>query len=127
MGNHKSKPCNPSKLIFLDIDGVLNNANTVVTTLYVVEEDLAILLKRLIESVPKSALVLSSTWRYKETTRNILINFFKQFNIPIYISCTKNLGTNRVDEILLWLCENTTFKVEGWENLKFTIYDSRFP
>jgi len=121
-------PKAPGKLIFLDIDGVLNNASSDVTQLYVMEEDLLILLKRLLDQIPNCGLVLSSTWRYKEVTRAKVIQFFHSANVPAYISCTPNLGTNRVDEILTWLYENTDFCVEGWEAIKTLLpVESRFP
>lgn len=109
--NEQKPSCRISKLIFLDIDGVLNNGMSDVNQLYVVEEDLAIILKRIIRATGKdsTAIILSSTWRYTETTRMKLKKFFDSFGVPHFISCTPNLGTNRVDEILLWLKENTDF------------------
>lgn len=38
---------------------------------------------------------------------------FKAENIPMFISCTPNLGTNRTDEIICWLQDNTDFNEDG--------------
>jgi hypothetical protein len=107
----------PTKIIFLDIDGVLNNAKSDVSQLYVMEPDLMKLLKKILQSVPGCGLVLSSTWRYTKTTRARALEFFQLVDLPSYISCTPNLGTNRVDEILCWLKENTNSDAFGIHNL----------
>jgi len=121
----------PSKLIFLDIDGVMNLSQTTVEKLSVMEEDLLILLRQLVRDVPHSALVLSSSWRYKECTRKIARDYFNDQRIPLFISCTPNLGTNRVDEILWWLAANTNL-LEGKAECEKVIQllkgpESRFP
>lgn len=115
MGNYASKNP-PTKLIFLDIDGVLNCVCSDVTQLEVVEEDLSIILSRLLQAIPGYALVLSSSWRYKEQTRAKLRQFFAAFGVPIYISCTPNFGRDRVDEILWWLATNSDY-FEGKEGM----------
>jgi hypothetical protein len=115
----------PEKLIFLDIDGVLNNAQSDISQLYVMEKDLLKLLKKILKSVPKCGLVLSSTWRYTQLTRDKVKEFFNQYGVPAYISCTPNLGTNRVDEILCWLQDNTDFNADGLQGLHLPTKSSK--
>lgn len=98
------------RLIFLDIDGVLNNADSDTTEKYVIEEDLIERLKKIVDSVPGCAIVLSSTWRYKLFSREKVKEIFASHKIPLYISCTP-YGSNRVDEIGCWLGTNTDFPV----------------
>lgn len=97
-----------TKLIFLDIDGVLNNSKSDLSQLYVIDDDLIKILKDIVNQTGAN-LVLSTTWRYTTNTRELLKKYLKENDIPCYISCTPNFGTNRVDEILCWLNENTDF------------------
>lgn len=73
MGNKSSVQAKPKtekaeKIIFLDIDGVLNNAKSDISDLFVIETDLLQILKKIVDSTDAS-IVLSSTWRYTEETR----------------------------------------------------------
>jgi len=115
----KSSEIPITKLIFLDIDGVLNNSSSDVKQLYVMEKELLNILREIIIDVPGTAIVVSSTWRYTNTTRQKLLEFFESVGLPYYLSCTKNLGTNRDDEILHWI-ENTDFfeHDENWERIR---------
>ena len=110
MGNTNKSTINikPTKIIFLDIDGVLNNAKSDISELFIIEKELLRILKKVI-IVTNAVLVLSSTWRYTEETRTKVINFLKSEHIPSFISCTPNLGINRTDEIICWLQDNTDF------------------
>ncbi len=97
------------QIIFIDIDGVLNNAESTVTQLYVIEDDLTKLLKHLVDQIEGSILILSSTWRYTQLTREKVKTAFENNGVPCYVSCTPNLQINRVIEILVWLRENTNY------------------
>lgn len=100
------------KLLFLDIDGVLNNAKSDVSKLYVVEKKLLEELSKIIEATG-AKIVMHSTWRYTPTTREKFNDYITAFNkkakykIPLPISYTPNFGTSRPEEILWWLQENT--------------------
>jgi hypothetical protein len=122
----KRKPNLPEKIIFLDVDGVLNNVKSDCSRLYVMEPALLGLLKKLLQAVPGSALVLSTTWRLTPTSRAQVLDFFKANNVPRYISCTPNLGTNRVDEILCWLQDNTDFDESGIQKIGLPTKLSKF-
>ena len=91
------------KLIFLDIDGVLNSRNTPNPRdfPYIVDEELLARLRRLLERTGASV-VLSSTWRYDPAG----IYSAKRYGIP-FIDVIPDLPHEpRCKEILAWL---TTF------------------
>lgn len=95
-------------IIFIDVDGVLNNANSDIGNLYVTEPALLELLLQII-IMTNGILVLSSTWRYAETSRGKFIKALADNNLPCFVSCIPNLKINRTDEILVWLKDNTTY------------------
>jgi hypothetical protein len=111
----------PPKLIFLDIDGVLNNANSSVFELCVIEDELVNLLKEIVDKTG-AKIVLSTTWRYTKETRQMVNDSLIKNQVPIYINCTPNFGINRTDEILCWLKENTNFKCP--DNPEFNVLSS---
>ena len=88
------------KIIFLDIDGVLNNHNTLGESLNW-EPDLVEILNRVIKET-KAKIVLSSTWRWIERYRNIIKNDMK----IDFIDVTPKLWEERGHEIQAWLDEN---------------------
>lgn len=99
------------KLIFLDIDGVLNNRDVSrgehdESQYYEMHQSNLSSLKRLLKET-NATIVLSSAWRNSEESRSQVKKFFMKNNIPLYISITPNVGP-RLGEILLWLKENTT-------------------
>lgn len=88
------------KIIFLDIDGVLNNYHTLSEGLNW-EPDLVKILKRIIKETG-AKVVLSSTWRKIKSYRDIIQNdmWIK------YIGKTPILWKKRGIEIQEWLDEN---------------------
>jgi hypothetical protein len=88
------------KIIFLDIDGVLNNYNTLGERLSW-ESDSVKILKRIIKETG-AKVVLSSTWRKLKIYRDIIKNDMK-IN---YIGKTPVLWKKRGIEIQEWLDEN---------------------
>lgn len=109
------------KILFLDVDGVLNNLQ-VLSTKEELGRDHLLLLKSIV-NVTNCEVVLSSSWRILEEWKNTLKHAFTEHNIPFWISETPQLkGENfcivpRKNEILLWLTENVT------ENTKVVILD----
>ena len=107
------------KVIFLDIDGVLNNTSTEETfeDYYFVEDEKVELLKQLVTRT-NAKLVLSSTWREGWYAREHIENPSKSFQSAIrlfealekklseydleLLSYTEDFGT-RGQEIDLWL------------------------
>ena len=73
MGNNQAN--NSIKIVFLDVDGVLNSLNYTpvqdvkcVDDLYVIEEEKIKLLKEIIIKT-NAKIVISSTWRNNENTK----------------------------------------------------------
>ena len=119
------------KLIFLDVDGVLNRD----TTEQHFEDDCLGALKYLVDKTG-ARIVLSSTWRYTEETRESVRAKLKEKGImapeddflgytphlgmiekiPMYPSCDSHV--TRTDEIFLWLQCNTVPEGSTREQLK---------
>lgn len=100
----------PYRLIFLDIDGVLNNRLSAGQLSCPLISALARMVHRVGATV-----VLSSMWRLKLKHRLKVVAAFLQHGIPLFISCTPHLRYadgdwrySRVQEILAWLQRNTT-------------------
>ena len=126
------------KVIFLDIDGVLNNTSTEETfeDYYFVEDEKVKLLKQLVTRT-NAKLVLSSTWREgwyaKEHISNpspsylSAIRLFEALKQKLseygleLLSYTEDFGT-RGEEIDLWLKNWTGEQVES-----FIILDDMYP
>ena len=124
----------PSTLIiFLDADGVLNDALSDVTKLNVMEVNLLALLERLVR-LTNARIVLSTTWRYTAETRKEAQQYFEAAGIPLWISVTKNLVGAKKDigrrlEIIEWLTRNTDYftqkgRVPPLDPQRYVSYDS---
>lgn len=97
------------KLVFLDVDGVLNDL-TVLSTREELGDDHLINLKALVAATG-CELVLSSTWRIFEEHKAILRIKFTEHNIPLWISETPIFTSKfeiipRRNEIIQWLIDN---------------------
>jgi len=100
-----------TKIIFLDIDGVLN------TTESLLDDRLALDLEKIrrLAQVLRSTLaqiVLSSTWRLFPETIEHLLTVFEQCDIDrsLVIGSTRHLDfAKRTDEILEWMNRNGPF------------------
>lgn len=114
MGNKQTNSLEKiKKIVFLDVDGVLNNDKSSIDSLYIVEPELILILKKIIESsgITETCIVLSSTWRYTFETRGLIETFLKDQGLGNFIkSCTPQYSnSNRVYEILSWLETNTNY------------------
>eukprot|EP00483_Globobulimina_turgida_P010359 UN10379 len=92
------------KILFLDVDGVLNGENLGYGG---VDDSLLFLLKTIIDET-HCKIVLSTTWRLNQTTRQLLLHFMKanaDINVDdIIIGDTPTLkNTNRAVEIETFL------------------------
>jgi hypothetical protein len=99
------------KIIFLDIDGVLNNKDLHrgeydKSAYYSMHQSNLKALKKLLRAT-NATIVLSSAWRNSKESRDQVKKFFRQNNIPLFVSITPRTGS-RLGEILLWLKVNTT-------------------
>lgn len=98
------------KILFLDIDGVLNNLKILSASKSSdpLGEDHLKLLKILVNAT-NCKIVLISTWRlYPESMKSLNIAF-QEHEIPLWIDITPYLNTTRrADEILNWIKSNIT-------------------
>lgn len=92
------------KILFLDVDGVLNNLKILSTGGEFPLGCRQLSLLKLITSRTCCEIVLSSTWRLYEDHKNALREAFESHLLPLWIGETPDLGTRvRRDEILSWL------------------------
>lgn len=104
-----------SKIIFLDIDGVLNCNKTMrfLPGNYLFVDARKVLRLRDIVERTGAQIVLSSTWRYGASANSLwsdkiayceLIKEFKRLRCPLWIDCTPIIPVvNREKEIQAWL------------------------
>ena len=103
-------PCLPlediMKIIFCDVDGVLNNANLLREGgIDTIADSLLTILKKIIISTD-AKIVLSSTWRINPDNRRLVREAFARHDMD-FIDCTVDLWReDRSIEILEWLHRN---------------------
>ena len=112
MGGKTSKT-----IIFLDIDGVLNNEDTVCLSGKTKSIEIHLLhnLKEIIRKT-KAEIVISSTWRLDMEKIKELKTIFKKHQISILdytIDFSKTGQGDRVDEIYYWL-EHSNYTINNW-------------
>lgn len=114
------------KIIFLDVDGVLNNKDTkerIPDTSYTgINNSKVKLLKQIVEATD-AQIVLSSTWRLKKTRwgeeipeehRNYLKKKLSKYGLR-YISSTPDIDPiRRGKEIDQWIKNNNDITIDGW-------------
>ena len=106
------------KVIFLDVDGVLNSAQDGYSIRLRTDSHLKLLQRIIKETGAK--IVLSSSWRigFTPASRNLLARF-KEYGLEL-MDCTPELpGSCRGDEIRQWL----TDKVYNYDIENFVILD----
>lgn len=100
------------KILFLDVDGVLNDLN-VLSTREELGESHLINFKNIV-STTNCEIVLSSTWRLFPETKSRLETAFVKHNIPLWTGETPVLKSTdfslvpRKNEILMWLESNVS-------------------
>lgn len=98
------------KLLFLDVDGVLNDL-TVLSTKSELGINHLINLKAIVSS-SNCEIILSSSWRILDDWKRTLRIAFEENNIPIWIDQTPQIRSEdfsivpRKDEIIKWLKDN---------------------
>lgn len=98
------------KILFLDVDGVLNDLH-VLSTREELGKDHLLNLKMLVAAT-KCDIVLSSSWRILDEWKTTLIVAFEEHNIPLWIDQTPRITSNdfsivpRREEIIMWLEQN---------------------
>lgn len=106
------------KVIFLDVDGVLNSAQDGYSIRLRTDSHLKLLQRIIKETGAK--IVLSSSWRigFTPASRNLLARF-KEYGLEL-MDCTPELpGSCRGDEIRQWLTDN----VYNYDIENFVILD----
>ncbi len=107
---------NSMKVVFLDIDGVLNSvAYDRIRTVEQgnVDETRLPLLKQIVDETG-ALIVLSSSWRHKfeddlsprEETGQTLLNLFAQYHLSIYGKTPVSPTNDRAREIRAWLSQH---------------------
>jgi hypothetical protein len=82
-GGKETKEANKEvRLVFLDVDGVLNNSNSRIDKLNVIEKDLVKNLKYIVKET-QAEIVVSSTWRYSAQGYPILEKTLKKEGMRI--------------------------------------------
>lgn len=84
------------KIIFLDIDGVMNSSIGKEPYYADMEKDKLVLLKKLIDETHSSGIVLTSDRRYSHVYMKYFINVLSMFQIP-YLGMTRLPLDYRVD------------------------------
>jgi hypothetical protein len=93
------------KVLFLDIDGVLNHRNSpVVNGVFTIDESLVPLLKKIIDNTG-AQIVLSSTWRLLVHNRMKVESVLDKFGMR-FVCFTISMKGHRSLEILEWLSRN---------------------
>jgi hypothetical protein len=96
------------KLLFLDVDGVLNNLE-VLSACRSSDPlgDTHLKLLKILVAATDCNIVISSTWRLFPESLESLKIAFEEHEIPLWIGCTPVLqGVPRSQEILSWLKSN---------------------
>lgn len=94
------------KVIFLDVDGVLNSSQDGFTIKLGTSKHLE-LLKQIVGST-NAKIVLSSSWRISDKTKLFIENKLKEYGMSI-MGSTPDLGSSRGEEIKSWLRETNDF------------------
>lgn len=94
------------KVIFLDVDGVLNSSQDGFTIKLGTNKHLE-LLKQIVDKTD-AKIVLSSSWRINNKTKSFIENKLNDYGMSI-ISSIPDLGSSRGEEIKSWLRETTDF------------------
>lgn len=97
------------KVVILDIDGVLNNQKWErdvmnkysVGTDFIFNQDAMFLLKQLVE-VTGARIVISSSWRISEFSRDLIMDNFWPYRLSVYSWTGQEAGT-RGHQIAEWL------------------------
>ncbi len=94
------------KVIFLDVDGVLNSSQDGFNIKLGSSKHLE-LLKQIVDST-NAKIVLSSSWRISNMTKSFIENKLNEYGMSI-MSSTPDSGSSRGEEIKRWLMETTDF------------------
>ena len=90
------KPPQGEVLLFLDVDGVLNNTSDPTVSRQALDEGALWQLKALLEAVPDAKIILSSAWRLVAKMTRLLSQQLESFGIPSPVGATSVVGSSRV-------------------------------
>lgn len=110
--------CGQLYILFLDVDGVLHSTRAQGEATF--SSDCMRALMRILESLPELRIVLSTSWRLEDETRQIVEDKLAQLGFPGVVlpgerGRTPQIRGPRVSEILHWLAEyEESMGVRGW-------------
>lgn len=113
-----------TKILFLDIDGVLNNSSSPVFPGPTLNKTLIENLNSIVESVANLKIVISSGWRLHFSPKEIGIKLSKNgFKYPdiIFSSIEDNENILRPIQIRKWFVTNPSFKLAKYVVLDDTL------
>ena len=103
-------------IIFLDIDGVLNNINAIKNPSYCLDDNCIKRLKTILDKT-NAKIVLSSSWRLRKDMHLLLLAqkiTDLGINLDLIIDATPQM-TNRTEEILDWVENNkVSLNINKW-------------
>lgn len=104
------------KLLFLDVDGVLNDINVLTQSPPIGNRQMQNL--RLLTQETNCEIILSSTWRIFQLNKRWLQEAFQKHNITLWIDQTPEIKSGpRSKEIIAWLLANAA------QNAKVVVLD----
>lgn len=111
------------KIIFLDVDGVLNTPKLIKNYGMDFIDDICVSLVAKIVRETKAEIVLTSTWRVRESDKTMVEQALARHNLELYDQ-TPDLSTptqwvERHEEIRAWLKDNQVSKfaiIDDWED-----------
>lgn len=108
------------KVLFLDIDGVLNTPKLIKTFGYDYIDPVLVAIVAKIVNETSAKIVLSSTWRKEEVNRRLVEEALAQHYLEIH-DCTPVFDgwVDRCEEIREWLSDNEVSKfaiLDDWED-----------
>lgn len=93
------------KLIFLDVDGVINTDFSRPINEQSPNDSHLQQLKRIVDTVG-AEIVLSSNWRHYDLHKGLLKTAFEYWGIPLWVGETPDIQGPRFVEIMAWLEDN---------------------
>lgn len=119
----------PERIIFLDVDGVLNNSKSPVDVLLFIDPECLAHLKKIVNKT-KAKIVLSSTWRYDPLYKKFLAKKFKLQGLKLWVGETPIFRTEREEEIRAYInqefTENKKYNFVILDDMKLEGFDDNF-
>jgi hypothetical protein len=107
------------KVIFLDVDGVLNTVLSRYSGgIHQIDDEKVERLSRIVKATG-AHIVLSSTWRKKQEDYDMVVAALEPHGLKLYSKTPHKLSASRFSEIRLWLADHTYVTeyaiIDDWE------------